>query len=238
MNGLSIEGYLIKISKGRWATINNRRYFALKVDGRFLVYYEKKPTEIKQIPKKLIPTESIISVERIKSKDNKSFIIKTRETTYTLKAYNKENREQWFRTLSKAVEKVKKDKQREHRNYSNSKSSKYQRSENDFLSRPRSQTFTTTDPKMNLSILMKIQTDTTSTYETTKTKSENSYVNIKSKKKNIFNSVVSNDLLINEQYKKIDIAEENFQIFECEISKIKYQHQELTKIFGIFNPPK
>jgi hypothetical protein len=231
MNNLNMQGYLIKISKGRWATINNKRYFALKVNGRFLVYYDKEPTEIKHIPKKVIPTESIISVDKIDSKDNKKFSIKTKETTYLLKAYNKETREKWFNTLSAVVNQSKKEKEK--RNFSASKIKRSLRSDQEFLSRPRSQNFTTTDPKMSLSILMKIQTDTKSSYESNRTKASTGVEKFKTQKKNIFNSVINNDLLINEEYKKIDIAEDNFQIFECEISKIKYQPQELTKIFGI-----
>ena len=230
MKNNRLEGYLIKISKGRWATINNRRYFSLKVDGKFLVYYEKKPTQIKHIPKKLIPTESIILVERVESKDNKKFLIKTLETTYLLKAYNKKDREAWYKTLNHVLSKQKS--QKRERQYSSSKYNKSQKSNKEIKLRRKSQNFTTTDPKMNMSILMKIQTDTTSTYETDRMRFETSFDFVKMYKKKIFNTIVSQDLLFNEEYKKIDIAEENFQIFECEISKTIYKQESVTKIFG------
>ena len=230
MKNNHLEGYLIKISKGRWATINNRRYFALKMNGQYLVYYDKKPTEIKHIPKKLIPTKTITSVDRVESKDCKKFSITTLESKYLLKAYNKADREAWYNTLVRVLAKQKKkDKER---NFSASKSPKSKISDKEYRSRRRSQNFTTTDPKMNLSILMKIQTDTTSTYETDKLRFETSIDVLKVFKKKIFNTIVSRDLLFNEEYKKIDITEENFQIFECEIAKILFKKEDVTKQFG------
>lgn len=225
-----MEGYLIKISKGRWATINNRRYFALKVGGRFLVYYDKKPTEIKHIPKKLIPTETILSVDRIESKDGKKFSFNTKDTRYLLKAYNKADREAWFKALTRVITRAKKD--QKDRQYSVTRSNRLKKPERELRPRRRSQNFTTTDPKMNLSILMKIQTDTTSTYETDKLRFETLLDLVKMYKKKIFETIVGRDLLFNEEYKKIDITEENFQIFDCEIAKTPYKKEDVTKQFG------
>lgn len=230
MKNNQMEGYLIKISKGRWATINNRRYFALKVGGRFLVYYEKKPTEIKHIPKKLIPTETILSVDRIESKDGKKFSFNTKDTRYLLKAHNNADREAWFKALTRVITQNKKGPH--DRQYSVSRSNRLKKSDRDPRFRQRSQNFTTTDPKMNLSILMKIQTDTTSTYETDKLRFETLLDLVKVYKKKIFETIVSPDLLFNEEYKKIDITEENFQIFDCEISKIIFKKEDVTKQFG------
>ena len=240
--GGPLEGYLIKISKGRWATINNRRYFALKVGGKFLVYYDKKPTEVNHIPKKVIPTDSIITVDRVETKDNKKFTITTEDIVYTLKAYNKSDREKWYNGLSKVLVNGRDEKlivPSKHtnsvmRNNSSNRSNRSHVSENELkFKRRRSQKFTTLDPKMNLSILMKIQTDTATNFETDKVKfADPSSDFVRVYKKKFFETVISKELLYNDEHKKVTITEQNIKIFECEISKTKMKTDDIATMFG------
>ena len=104
---LKMEGYLIKISKGRWATVNNRRFFALRVKGQFLVYYEKEPSEMNHIPKKVIPTQTILKVQRGRGKETKIFYVHFKTNVMKLKANNRQIRDQWVRVLGKALAKQK-----------------------------------------------------------------------------------------------------------------------------------
>ena len=231
MNQGKLEGYLIKISKGSWVTVRNRRYFALRVNKGFLVYYDKKPTEFNQIPKKIIPTKSILSVKKVKSKDEKMFEIKTTECSFILKAYNKSDREAWFMSLTGVL---KQNKKYQIENiHSKRKPNGSQSIESDmFNKRKRSNKFVSANPKINMSVLMKIQTDTTSTFETDRFRFESSNSSAKNFKKKLIETVIKRDLFFNDEFKKIDITEKNMRVFECELSKYQLDDYDVAKNFG------
>lgn len=103
-----------------------------------------------------------------------------------------------------------------------------------FRSKSRSrQRFGTTDLKLDMSILLKIQTETRSVFETTKSEKERKREHSARAlyKRKLMDKILDRDLVYNEEYKKIDIAERNTKFFQCEVAWASQKTGGIAEMF-------
>lgn len=87
---------------------------------------------------------------------------------------------------------------------------------------------------MDMSILLKIQTETRSVFETNKSHKERNKEKNSNQiyKRKFMDSILNRELVYNEEFKKIDVTERNTKIFACKVAQAKEKVGSMAQMFG------